>query len=1111
MAPLARQILRCQIPWKCRYCTRFFNRLDRYLLHRKHHEVWMHPTRRSYHQGHVMKHKMTPNRHTRAQVARRLLNQSKKTHECVQTRYKKKQSELKRKHGQLRRKNVVRPRKTNNQSRKESPSGSSQEVLTLRVGDMVESLLNTPSFSIDDEYPKLVLVKIKDINIGNGYQHPSNEVGSHSDKNTKDRRCDTTRRKRDRDQLKETGSRNDKRHKVPRRSETRRKDKREQSKVLGSYNDKTRKQPRRGKTTRNIHEQSEVSSLHKDKNHKESRCGKTRRKDERDQSKVSLLHNDKSINEERRHGETRRRDKREQSEVSGHHIDKSIKKPTRETTRRRGKRNKSEVSGSHKHREDYSCAVVGRNDDSNESVSHNYKSNKKLSRETTRSKRSQSKASGPHKDKHHEDHSNAVVVRNDDSNESVSHHDNNNKEQNFVKMKRKDNRDQTVPSEDNKLKEPSDGKTRRSKRHQSKELISHHDETPAEYNSDNPRTCKKQKGHQSNETDSHDTNPKYLGYDETTCSRKGILHDSRQSKALSEDRKYSKKHASAMIRARVTRKGRRRSHELKISSESPSIEDAKYPKEQEITKSRSAKRSIPQVSRNRTTRKRKLRFGTPVSQDNDLKGQVLERNNVYKTNGDEGCKLSKMSLSSSDLRGLKTQERVKTDKIPRQRKSHWSGNPRSQDTKYPKEQLQVVENSYSTPPKSVTPNQSERPPPPSDNKRVKEHEQTTAKITRQRKLHRSQIHVSTDKFPNKQVVEKSDNKSTGKVSRNQSKMPAFADRKYLKEQVLVTTGRITRQGKDHESNNTDSKYSLTGIHHTKEKPCTKEKPFSCQYCDKRFRFLCRKLGHERSHTKERPFLCRHCNKGFKSSSNRNQHEDVHRKIKPYRCRYCKKRFRKAPNKICHERVHTKEKPYRCTHCKKKFTRQGDKARHERIHTKMRPFQCQYCDKTFADSGAKTNHERIHTKEKPYRCKHCGMCFSTLPCKIRHEKIHSKKKPYKCRYCKKVFNRSDTAASHERTHTKEKPYQCHICHKRFSDHSYKRRHVRIHDDDKRYKCTYCGARFAQSGHKNIHERIHTKEKPLKCRVCEKGFADPSNRRTHERNVHGMSHTKNKKNN
>ena len=146
--------------------------------------------------------------------------------------------------------------------------------------------------------------------------------------------------------------------------------------------------------------------------------------------------------------------------------------------------------------------------------------------------------------------------------------------------------------------------------------------------------------------------------------------------------------------------------------------------------------------------------------------------------------------------------------------------------------------------------------------------------------------------------------------------------------------------------------------------------------------------HERTHTREKPYTCKYCERFFSHSSVCKQHERTHTGEKPYTCRHCKKSFSASSNWKQHERTHTGEKPYTCKHCKKSFCRLSVCKQHERTHTGEKPYACKYCQKLFSQLSILREHERTHTGEKSYACKHCQNSFSQLSHCRQHEERHA---------------------------------------------------------------------------------------------------------------------------
>jgi len=87
---------------------------------------------------------------------------------------------------------------------------------------------------------------------------------------------------------------------------------------------------------------------------------------------------------------------------------------------------------------------------------------------------------------------------------------------------------------------------------------------------------------------------------------------------------------------------------------------------------------------------------------------------------------------------------------------------------------------------------------------------------------------------------------------------------------------------------------------------------------------------------------------------------VYTKEKPFECTICGKRFDRKGSVDSHTRVHTGEKHFKCSICSKSFGQKSDLKRHTRIHTGEKPFKCTLCSKRFNRKSHLDRHIRIHT-------------------------------------------------------------------------------------------------------------------------------------------------------
>ncbi|RXG59710.1 Zinc finger protein [Armadillidium vulgare] len=166
-------------------------------------------------------------------------------------------------------------------------------------------------------------------------------------------------------------------------------------------------------------------------------------------------------------------------------------------------------------------------------------------------------------------------------------------------------------------------------------------------------------------------------------------------------------------------------------------------------------------------------------------------------------------------------------------------------------------------------------------------------------------------------------------------------------------------------------YATNLQRHTRFKH-TKEKPFQCPVCSKRFSMKANLSIHMRIHTGEKPYRCDKCdddqdwhNIGEAVSEEGGQKGNYLTKSRRlHTCSYCPYRTVNVTNLKYHTMFkHTKEKPFQCSVCSKRFSMKSNLNKHMRIHTGEKPYQCDKCDMRFA--------QKIHLRYHQQRKKSCG--------------------------------------------------------------------------------------------------------------------------------------------
>ncbi|KAL1395418.1 hypothetical protein pipiens_011275 [Culex pipiens pipiens] len=183
----------------------------------------------------------------------------------------------------------------------------------------------------------------------------------------------------------------------------------------------------------------------------------------------------------------------------------------------------------------------------------------------------------------------------------------------------------------------------------------------------------------------------------------------------------------------------------------------------------------------------------------------------------------------------------------------------------------------------------------------------------------------------------------------------YAFRANLIEHERSNCGQVAR----YKCSQCDKAYKTPGGLKNHRKTHKDQRSFVCELCGRAFLRKGILKDHMNTvHSTVRAFQCSLCPKSFTSRNIYRSHQLTHTKEKPFQCRHCDKRYLKSSDRKMHEnQVHLGNRPFRCQYCPATFTRDRERRLHERVHTKAKLYTCDECGEGYNKFAAFKDHRR----------------------------------------------------------------------------------------------------------------------------------------------------------